>query len=73
MGKSFKKNPVKKIHGSQKETYHKSIRNRTKTIMRSLPIEEIDENLPDARVILNDYAYKEFSARDEEDEKFKSK
>lgn len=70
MGKSFKKNPVKKIHGRSKEDYWSKVRSRTKTILNSTPIEELDEKIPDAKELINDYNYVDLAIRNEEDDKF---
>lgn len=73
MGKSFKKNPVKKINGGLKEIYNKQVRSRTKNIIRSLGVEEIDDNIPNPKTLINDYNYHETIIRDEENVKLKRK
>jgi hypothetical protein len=70
MGKSFKKNPVKKIHGRSKEDYWSKVRSRTKTILNSTPVEELDEKIPDPKELINDYSYIDWVGRDETDDKY---
>lgn len=57
MGKSFKKEPVKKINGSAKKEYWSRIRSATKNVIRSKDIEDLDEVIPDPKTIINDYDY----------------
>jgi hypothetical protein len=70
MGKSFKKNPVSKIKGPMKDTYWKSIRRSTKTVMSSVDLEELEEKLPDPKTLINDYDYIDGIWRNENDDKY---
>lgn len=70
MGKSFKKNPVKKVNGPLRKDYWSKVRSRTKTILNSLPLDEIDEKLPDAKTMVNDHDYIDYVGRDEDDETY---
>lgn len=69
MGKSFKKEPVVKIHGRSKEDYWSKVRSRTKTILNSTPIEELDDKIPHAKELINDYNYVDVIIRDEDNDK----
>lgn len=73
MGKSFKKNPVKKIHGRSKDDYWSKVRSRTKTILNSTPLEELDEKIPDPKELINDYNYIDWIGRNETDDKYYKK
>lgn len=74
MSKSFKKNPVQKIRGRQKEDYWSKVRSKTKTVLRSKHYTEIDEELlPHEKEIVNDYDYIEQIGRNEDDPKYKRK
>jgi hypothetical protein len=70
MGKSFKKNPVSKIKGPMKDTYWKTVRRTTKTVMSSVELEELEEKLPAPQTIINDYDYIDMIGRDETDKKY---
>lgn len=70
MSKSYKKNPVTKVNGGLKKDYWSKVRSRTKTILNSTPVEEIDEILPDPKTLINDYDYVDKVIRKEEDEKY---
>ena len=61
MGKSFKKHPVNKIKGRDKENYWRRVRGTTKNILRSKDINELEEvPLPDPKEIVNDYEYVDY-------------
>jgi hypothetical protein len=58
MSKSFKKNPIGKTKGIDKDNYWKRVRGTTKTMLRSKDIEELEEaSIPDPKTIVNDYDY----------------
>jgi len=61
MGKSFKKNPVGKIKGWDKDNYWRRVRGATKNILRSKDIQELEEvPLPNPQEIVNDYEYTDY-------------
>ena len=56
MSKSFKKNPVGKVKGFQKDDYWSKVRATTKNILRSKDVSELEEvALPSPKSIVNDY------------------
>jgi len=74
MSRSYKKTPVTKRDGVMKDTYWRTVRSRTKNILRSKDIEELDEDgLPDPKTIINDYNYIDSINYDEDNLKNKRK
>tara|TARA_R110000822_G_scaffold73916_2_gene177811 strand:- start:722 stop:949 length:228 start_codon:yes stop_codon:yes gene_type:complete len=75
MGKSFKKNPIEKVNGHQKDSYWGTVRSRVKTALRSKHYSEIDEGcLPDPKEIVNDYNYiDQIAIFDKDDKKARRK
>lgn len=53
-----------------KDTYWKSIRRSTKTVMSSVDLEELEEKLPDPKTLINDYDYIDGIWRNENDDKY---
>ncbi len=61
MGKSYKKNPVVKDKGFDKDNYWRRVRGTTKNILRSKDISELEEvPLPNPKTIVNDYDYRDW-------------
>lgn len=69
MGKSYKKELVKKINGSVKKDYWSRVRSVTKNVIRSKDIEDLDDSIPDPKSIINDYNYIDGTWRDEDNNK----
>ncbi len=67
MSKSFKKNPVGKLKGLNKDKYWSRVRATTKNILRSKDISELEEvALPSPKTIVNDYDYVDYIFRCDE-------
>ncbi len=68
MSKSFKKNPVGKVKGFDKDKYWSRVRATTKNILRNKDISELEEvALPSPKTIVNDYDYVDYIFRCDED------
>jgi hypothetical protein len=64
MSKSFKKNPVVKNKGWDKDNYWRRVRGATKNILRSKDISELEEvPLPNPKEIVNDYEYNDWISK----------
>ena len=58
MSKSYKKTPISKIKGNDKDNYWKRVRSSTNNLLRSKDINQLKElSLPDPKSIVNDYDY----------------
>jgi len=63
MSRSFKKVAISKDNGGKnnKKLYHRQVRSSIKTRLRSMDIEDIDEDvLPVQQEIVNDYNYSDW-------------
>jgi len=61
MSKSYKKSPVNKIKGLNKDNYWRRVRGTTKNILRNRGVSELEEvSLPNPKEIVNDYDYNDY-------------